>query len=836
MALQRVRSNMLANNFVLDDDQGLIVGSGNNIYIDTVNNRVGINTNSPTHDFTVSGNIHATGNITAGGDITLGDSDADTITISGEIGSDILPDIDNTYDLGSAAKKWAEVHATTFYGDGSQLTGLSSTLDEVTTNGDTTTNSITVGGLIVNSTGALELPVGTTAQRPASINGSIRFNSDLVAFEGYDGVEWGALGGGGATYSTTAPNTNLKEGDLWFDTGTTGELYVYSGTEWLSVTGSGGAGFYQRSFVGDNTTTAYNVYGVSSSVVLVYINGVLVTSPADYSYTNGIVTFVTAPALNDEINVLVYGAVSGLSFSSLGLNSTDDLTEGSTNLYYTDARVQNYLDTAGTLTETDTLATVTGRGASTTTNVEFNGTGNSVLVSDTLRIAQTGSGLRMTNVGAFDNDGSDNFRLFATNTLYLRANGETGGGIVIDDVNQNVTIDNDLIVSGNLTVNGTTTTINSTTLTVDDLNITLASGAADAAAANGAGITVDGAGAALTYNGTSDLWKFTKQLQIDPGYLTLGDTGGTDNSWINNLEDGNLEIVNQGRNADFGAVRINRFNSPSGDTTYFRDLDVYNGKNSLVFKVDGSAGNVGIGTDSPITTNGGYDGGTLHIHNAGTGSSIRLTNSTTGTGTSAGMLISKWSDSKTYFTNFDSGADMVFTPTNSGGSLVANTFVIKSDGNIGIGTSTVGSKLTVDGADEIAKFQNTSANTNVRMVSSDTGTNYITFQDTTASSGGIRYYHGNNSMTFKANDSDMVVLNSDGDWLPQTTTQDLGSTSNPWQNIYTQDMHLSNESRETGNEIDGTKGNWTIQEGAEDLYIINNKTGKRFRFKLEELD
>src|SRR6056300_97012 len=105
----------------------------------------------------------------------------------------------------------------------------------------------------------------------------------------------------------------------------------------------------------------------------------------------------------------------------------------------------------------------------------------------------------------------------------------------------------DLIIGGNLTVNGTTTTINSTTLTVDDKNITLASGAVNAAAADGAGLTVDGANAALTYNGTSDLWKFTKQLQIDPGYLTLGDTGGTDNSWINNLEDGNVEIVNQGR-------------------------------------------------------------------------------------------------------------------------------------------------------------------------------------------------------------------------------------------------------------------------------------------------
>src|SRR6056300_732458 len=370
MALQRVRSNMLANNFVLDDDQGLIVGSGNNIYIDTVNNRVGINTNSPTHDFTVAGNIHATGNITAGGDITIGDSDTDTLTITAEIGSDILPDIDNTYDLGSAAKKWAEVHATTFYGDGSQLTGiaatlddiltngntsslnidltggtvtatsfigdgsqltgLASTLDEVTTNGATTTNSITVGGLIVNSSGALGLPVGTTAQRPTAADGLIRFNSDLVAFEGYDGVEWGALGGGGATYSATAPTTNLKEGDLWFDTGTTGELYVYSGTEWLSVTGAGGSAFYQRGFLGDGSTTAFNVYGTGTSTVVVYINGVFVTTPADYSYANGVVTFVTPPALNDEINVLVYGETTGISLSLDSLTDVDLTTTAPT--------------------------------------------------------------------------------------------------------------------------------------------------------------------------------------------------------------------------------------------------------------------------------------------------------------------------------------------------------------------------------------------------------------------------------------------------------------------------------------------------------------------------
>ena len=71
-----------------------------------------------------------------------------------------------------------------------------------------------------------------------------------------------------------------------------------------------------------------------------------------------------------------------------------------------------------------------------------------------------------------------------------------------------------LVVAGNLQVDGTTTTINSTTMTVDDLNITLASGAANAAAANGAGITVDGASATLTYNSTPDAWSFNKNLGI----------------------------------------------------------------------------------------------------------------------------------------------------------------------------------------------------------------------------------------------------------------------------------------------------------------------------------
>ena len=67
-----------------------------------------------------------------------------------------------------------------------------------------------------------------------------------------------------------------------------------------------------------------------------------------------------------------------------------------------------------------------------------------------------------------------------------------------------------------------------------------------------------------------------------------------------------------------------------------------------------------------------------------------------------------------------------------------------------------------------------------------------------------------------------------------TNTYDLGSSTVRWRNIYSQDLHLSNEDT-GGNDVDGTEGNWTIQEGEEHLYIINNKTGKRFRFALEEV-
>jgi len=54
------------------------------------------------------------------------------------------------------------------------------------------------------------------------------------------------------------------------------------------------------------------------------------------------------------------------------------------------------------------------------------------------------------------------------------------------------------------------------------------------------------------------------------------------------------------------------------------------------------------------------------------------------------------------------------------------------------------------------------------------------------------------------------------------------------QNLKTQDLTLSNE-QSTGNSVDGSTGNWTIQEGENDLFLINNKNGKRYKFVLSEI-
>ena len=193
---------------------------------------------------------------------------------------------------------------------------------------------------------------------------------------------------------------------------------------------------------------------------------------------------------------------SALTNSSITINSTatslggsitlgtDDVAEGSSNLYYTNARADARIAAA----TTDDLSE-----------------GSSNLYYTDARVDARVSGGSLGNITT-----TGYIRGPSSFTIDPAAHGDNTGTVVI---------------AGNLQVDGTTTTINSTTMTVDDKNITLASGSANAAAASGAGFTVDiGSGTlpAITYDGTNDEWDFNKPLNVTGNIAVSGTVDGVD--------------------------------------------------------------------------------------------------------------------------------------------------------------------------------------------------------------------------------------------------------------------------------------------------------------------
>jgi hypothetical protein len=80
------------------------------------------------------------------------------------------------------------------------------------------------------------------------------------------------------------------------------------------------------------------------------------------------------------------------------------------------------------------------------------------------------------------------------------------------------------------------------------------------------------------------------------------------------------------------------------------------------------------------------------------------------------------------------------------------------------------------------------------------------------------------------------AIQSAGNITPKVDdTSNLGSAALRFSNVFTTDLQLSNEGKPEGNEVDGTTGSWTIQEGEDNLYLLNRKNGKKYKFKLEEI-
>ena len=136
--------------------------------------------------------------------------------------------------------------------------------------------------------------------------------------------------------------------------------------------------------------------------------------------------------------------------------------------------------------------------------------------------------------------------------------------------------------------------------------------------------------------------------------------------------------------------------------------------------------------------------------------------------------------------------------------------------------------------------------------STTNATHYITFADSLSGNEAIRtdtslqYNPSTNTLTAATFAGDatgltgtpsisVAAITAAGNIIPSAhSTYNLGSNAVRWNNIYTMDMHFSNKGS-TGNDIDGTWGDWTLQEGVENIFMKNNRTGKKYKINLTEV-
>lgn len=399
-------------------------------------------------NLSLSGNANITGNIVLGGNINIGDADTDTITLGGEITSDIIPDTDSTYSLGSTTKRWLNIYVDA-------LTGDTATLSSNATIGGTL-------GVTGNTTLASDLGVGgnTGITGNLAVQGIVGFASTLEVT--------GATTLNGAT---DINNTLAVSGDITLDG---------SGTQNITHTAATG-----------------NLV-ISSTNGTVEVNGVLVDNDGNTQVPGTIST--PNSTIGDDISIPGFLSVGG--YSNLGTGDAGDIvtisgsldmngdSTFSGNITLDGASDQTIANTNGTLfIDSAVGGTTFGGNVTLDNNLTVTGTSdfnNAITVSGDITL---------------DGAGAQNI----TNSAGDLTIASSAGDVYVEGTRFN---GNDVTVAGNLTVSGTTTTIDSTTVAIGDNIIELN---AAGTVADGGIIVRDTTAAtdiygSMLWNSTGDYW------------------------------------------------------------------------------------------------------------------------------------------------------------------------------------------------------------------------------------------------------------------------------------------------------------------------------------------
>ncbi len=327
---------------------------------------------------------------------------------------------------------------------------------------------------------------------PASpTEGDLWFESDTAKTHVYYDSFWVEIGAGGGV----ATLDNI--GDVTAPTPTSGDFLKWNGTAWVNDAidlGTDTTGNYVATLTAGTGITLANNTGEGASPTVTVDTAVIqarVTNVTDteIGYLDGVTS-----AIQTQIDAKA-------PLASPTFTGTVTLPDNTVAL--------------GTKTTGDYVATITG-GTGVTSTAATTGEGT----THTLSIGQA---VATTDNVTFAGVTADAIKIGVTAANEIDT---TSGNLTIDSAGGTVTVDDNLVVSGNLTVSGTTTSINTETLTVDD-NIIVLNNNVTASPTENAGIEVErgtSTNVLIRWNETSDKWEFTNDGST---YSNLGAGGAT---------------------------------------------------------------------------------------------------------------------------------------------------------------------------------------------------------------------------------------------------------------------------------------------------------------------
>ena len=751
-------------------------------------------------NLTVDGNIGVGGNLTVtgtttfnGGTLNLGNAATDNVVFGGEVDSNIIPDDDNSFDLGSSSKEWKDLYVDgVAYLDSVESDGGSFGNIQVGETGDNEIDTES-GNLTLDSAGGtVAVDDNLTVSGDATVTGGLVANgnvdlgdatSDTITATGRFDSDLVPSTDGARDLGTSA----LEWQDLFIDG--TAKIDTLTVDENATITGNLTAN--GNVDLGDATGDTITATGRFDSNLVPSTDGARDLGASTLEWKD---IFIDGTAHIDTLDVDENAAIIGTldvngSKLRVGVGNTDIIVNG-------DMRVTGIMSVGnGTVTIDETTVKT---GSSNLHNVGIEIAGVNTLGADTpigenatifnngnatFAGAITAASLDIS--GGVDVDGTtdlDTTNVVGTLTVTgdvaadnVTINGNTvstsSGNLTLDSNGGTTTINDNAVISGNLTVNGTTTTINSTTVAIDDKNFQVATGAADDSAANGAGFTVESGDGNKTFNfeATGDNWGASENLNLASGKVykinntsvlsatTLG--SGVVNSSLTTL--GTISTGVWQGTAIANAYIANPTMSVGGVTLTLGGTDAT------------PAFNLSDATNYPTSS---LSGTITNAQLAGSIEGTKLENS----GVSAGSY---------------------------GGSSAIPVITVDAQGLVtSATTSSIDSTLI--------------AQLNTSVACTDTGSNGLV--TVTADGSTVAVF-------------DQNLLTVTGSILPDANgTRDLGASGTRWANVYSSDLDLSNQAK-GANSVDGTWGSYLIEEGEDHLFLTNRRSGKKFRFVLEEV-